>query len=297
MPYFYLSRRGLRGEGSAFPARVHDSRGGQPRPRGGHVVGPQLLAAGYPLAERQHLVVGQLHDFPRCGGRDLPALYRVGQHLIRKQPQAIPDVLGRDAQPGGDLGRRLSAQIEQLLEGACLVQGAQILALQVLLQLLQPQPIGGFPHHHRQHGEARALGRQAAAPPGDDPVALPPILEGPVLRDEQRLQHAEFADRRRQLLQPPGALGVLPVLAGLLRMREYLIEGHLLRADQPALGRLRAAAHVAGLGHLQDRGAGERATTRGHAAPPAHTRHRAPPPCDRRARGRRPEPARWARRG
>ena len=121
-------------------------------------------------------------------------LYRIGQ------VQQTQQVGGCAARTADGLCRLLVGVIElvdQTLDGACLFQRVQVLALDVLDQRQgQCVFVADLLDDHRHRGQLGQRGRAETALTRDDLV--PAIVEGP---DHQRLQQAMLVNRVGQFLQ------------------------------------------------------------------------------------------------
>ncbi len=123
-----------------------------------------------------------------------PALDLRGQG---EQPERVGDRGALLADPLGDLLLGQAQIVDQRLEGGRLLDGVQLLALEVLDEGQLQQPVvRDLLHDRRDLEQPRDLGRPPAALPRDQ-LVLPP-LDRP---DDHRLEHPVLLHRRRQLLQ------------------------------------------------------------------------------------------------
>ncbi len=196
----------------------------------------------------------------------------VGQEVLdgRRQGQQAQGVGDRHpalADPAGDLVVGEPEVVDQLLVAGCLVEGVEVLAVEVLDErLLHHGEVVGLADDGRDGVEARSMTGPPAALAGDE-------LEPPALQraHQDRLEHADLTDRRRQLAE------------------RVLVEGRprLVGVGLDAGHRELLVDHHRGLGPV-GRDQGPQPSTE-----PAAARHRSPPWP---ARGRRWPPARSDRR-
>jgi hypothetical protein len=169
----------------------------------------------------------QLGDLSCDAHRDLTTLDRITQGLVGQQAQPITHVLGRHVDHRGHGRRCLSAEIDQFLIGARFIEGCEIMAMEVLGQLDDPQSLAFLLTDNCWNlRETGTLGGHATASSRNNHVLRRSIGARGNRAHQKRLQDAKLRDAGGEFCQTLISSIMAPVPPGLSRIRHDLREGN-----------------------------------------------------------------------